>query len=277
MAIGVVTPEEAATVRRNRMLLLGLFFVGLIVGFGYLYMAAPWSEGPGVSGTPQRWLIAMIYATLTGAPAWAYGIYYYSTEQKWLAEDLGLPYEEGKKYPCWTAKRIVSVALGIALFGMSGIVPATTFDLPQFAATFLTILYGPIEGAIGVGVGFALIRGPLFSGWLSPINLLAVMWADGAIYALGGVFYRKYIHPWPTNRRLTIGLLSYVVFINFLHEGWFIPGVWWGVLWCFILNGPWEASMACRAFVNAYWVPVAWLPNIVLSYLVASALQKYKV
>ena len=120
--------------------------------------------------------------------------------------------------------------------GMSGIVPATTFDLPQFAATFLTILYGPIEGCIGVDVGFALIRRPLFSGWLSPINLLSVCFNDGAIYAIGGVFYRKYIHPWPTQKRLTLGLASYVILINFLHAGWFIPGLYWG-WWGFILNG----------------------------------------
>jgi hypothetical protein len=274
MAIGVVTPEYTAKVRRNRMVFLALFFVGIAAGAGMVYLIQPWTEALGVSYSPQRWFFTMLWGVIVGGPAWLYGIYYYSTEQKWLAEDLGLPYEEGKIYPCWTAKRMVSVALGIALFGMSGIVPSTTFDLPQFAATFLTILYGPIEGCIGVGLGFALIRGPLFSGYLSPVNLLSVCMNDGAIYALGGVFYRKFIHPWPTQRRLTLGLALYVLFIDRLHAGWFIPGLYWG-MFDFIGN-PWEAFLAARAFNNAYWVPIAWLPNIVLSYLVGSALQKYK-
>jgi hypothetical protein len=189
---------------------------------------------------------------------------------------MGLPYEPGRKYPLFTTKRIIVAALGVALFGISGIVPATTFDLPQFVASFLTILYGPIEGGIGVGLGFLLIRGPIFTGYTNPFQLIAYCLGDGMIYFAAGQFYRQFIYYKPLKWRMTVGLVMYVLFVNFLHGGWGIPGFWWGTMGLYD-NGPIAAIWARRAFRNYYWVPFAWLPNIVLAYLVANALRKYKV
>ncbi len=275
MSIGKVTPEEIAVQSRNMKILDALAILGMLAGIAFWFGMDVLSPKWGVASSPERLMLACAYAILATGPLWVWSTYRYTINQKWLAEDLSLPYEKGKKYPVWTTKRIVVIALGIALFGISGVVPATTFDLPQFVATFLTVLYGPIEGGIGVGLGFLLIRGPLFSGILNPFQLIAYCLGDGMIYFVAGQFYKEFIHYKPLSWRLTIGLVIYVICVNFFHVGWVLPGLWWGIGMTYLANGPaWPAQ---RLFFATYWCPVAWLPNIVGAYLVATALQKYRV
>ena len=277
MSIGKVTPEEVEAQSRNLKILSGLSVVGMLAGLAFWIAVKPPLEKWGVAFSPERIMIMCAYGILATGPLWLWSTYRYMTNQKWLAEDIGVPYEPGKKYPVWTTKRIVAIALGIALFGISGVVPATTFDLPQFVATFMTVLYGPIEGGIGVGLGFLLIRGPLFSGILNPFQLIAYCLGDGMIYFVAGQFYREYLAYRPLSWRLSIGLVVYTLCVNFFHIGFYIPGLWWGVGYSFTASGPLPAMLADRVFRDAYWVPVAWIPNIVGAYLVATALHKYKV
>jgi len=277
MSIGKMTVEEVETASRNLKIFDALAIVGMLAGLGFWIAMDVTSEKWGVAYSPERMMMLCAYSLLATMPLWLWSTYRYMSNQKWLAEDIGVPYEPGKKYPVWTTKRIVAIALGIALFGISGVVPATTFDLPQFVATFLTVLYGPIEGGIGVGLGFLLIRGPLFSGILNPFQLIAYCFGDGMIYFVAGQFYREYIHYKPLSWRLTIGLATYVLCVNFFHAGFYIPGLFWGVAGDYIRFGPRAVSLARRVWRMAYWIPVAWFPNIVGAYLVATALQKYKV
>ncbi|MEM3713396.1 MAG: hypothetical protein QXF82_00450 [Nitrososphaeria archaeon] len=264
--------------KKENLILIALeawVVAGIIAGLlFYIYMDIP-STKWGVPESPERLMLMCFYTVLSCLPIWVWSIYRYKMQKRWLAEDMGLTYEPNRIYPLFTTKRIVICALGVSLFGISGIIPATTFDLPQFIASFLTLLYGPIEGGIGVGLGFLLIRGPIFSGYANPFQLIGYCLGDGAIYFLAGHFYRQYIYYKPLKWRMTIGLVSYVLFVNFLHVGWFIPGLTWGVIWTGL--GPLDYTLAQRAFANYYWCPFAWLPNIVLAYLVATALQKFKV
>lgn len=277
MVIGTISPSEWTRMKRNLRLLEISCIVGMIACFILFIVLNPTSPKWGTSFSPERTMLMTLYAVVGCLPMWFWSTYRYGMMQKWLAEDAGLPYEPGKRYKLWITKRIVTIALGIALFGISGIVPSTTFDLPQFVATFLTVLYGPIEGGIGVGLGFLLIRGPLFTGLLNPFILIAYCIGDGMIYFVAGQFYRQFVYYKPLKWRLTIGLLSYVLVVNFLHAGWGTPGWYWGMVGDYVRYGPLEVSLVRRIWRNTYWCPFAWLPNIVGAYLVATALQKYKV
>ncbi len=277
MSIGTLTPEMRTRQKRILWILRAWVALGILGGTVFWVVTYPPSVKWGVPDSPERVLLGFAFAIIATVPIWVWSTYRYGMEQKWLAEDMGIPYEAGKRYPLWTRRRIVVCALGIAMFGISGIVPATTFDLPQFVATFLTVLYGPIEGGVGVGLGYLFIRGPIFEGTLNPLLLLTNCFIDGAIYFAAGHFYRQFIYPKVTSWRLTIGLIAYVFFVDRLHVGWFIPGLTWGTVWSCLWAGPKEAILAARAFANYYWCPIAWLPNIVLAYLVASALQRYKI
>lgn len=270
MSIGVVTPELRRRWRRIQLALLAWIAAGVVGYFIMIFITQPWGPGLGVASSPQRLALTAVQGVLYPLPIILWGIHYYSTQQKWLAEDIGVPYEEGKLYPVWTPKRLVTIALGIAFFGITGAVPASTFDLPQFAATFLTVLYGPIEGALGVGLGFLLIRGPIFSGFFNPFQLFGVFAVDGMIYAILGNFTRKYIYPKPLRWRMTVGLVLYAAVNAAIHRG---PA------WNFrnIIINPYEQLMASFAYQLSYWIPFAYLPNLVLAYLVATALIKYKV
>jgi len=277
MAIGDLTQETWSRMKRNLRILEAWVIAGMI-GYILTWLALnPTSPAWGVSWSPERAMLMALLAVIGCLPIWVWSTYRYGMMQKWLAEDRGVPYEPGKRYPLWTPKRIVIIALGIALFGISGVVPATTFDLAQFVATFLTVLYGPIEGGIGVGLGFLIIRGPLFTGILNPFLLIAYCLGDGMIYFAAGQFYRQFIYYKPLRYRLTVGLVLYVLFVNFLHVGWGIPGYWWGVVGDYVRYGPLEVSLARRIWRNVYWCPFAWLPNIVIAYLVATAMQRFKV
>lgn len=277
MSIGKITVEEVESASRKMKVFDALAIVGMLSGLGFWIAMDVTSEKWGVAYSPERMMLLCAFALLATMPLWLWSTYRYMNNQKWLAEDIGVPYEPGKKYPVWTTKRIVAIALGIALFGISGVVPATTFDLAQFVATFLTVLYGPIEGGIGVGLGFLLIRGPLFSGILNPFQLIAYCFGDGMIYFVAGQFYREFIAYKPLSWRLTVGLAIYVLCVNSFHAGFYIPGLFWGVAGDYIRFGPRAVSLARRMWRMAYWIPIAWFPNIVGAYLVATALQKYKV
>jgi len=270
MSVGTVTPEMQKRWKTVERALLAWIILGFVGYFVMIFITKPWGPGLGVASSPQRVMLTGVMGLLYPLPTILLGVYHYTTQQKWLAEDMGIPYEEGKLYPCWTPKRLVTIALGIAFFGITGAVPASSFDLPQFAATFLTVLYGPVEGAIGVGLGFLLIRGPIFSGMFNPITLFSVFATDGMIYAILGNVTRKYIYYRPLRWRMTYGLAIYTV-INFLiHRG---PA--WNFR-TFLLN-PWPQFMASITNQVVYWIPFAYLPNLILAYLVSSALIKYKV
>ncbi len=268
MSIGDWTAEDQAKWKRQQYYILGWFIAGLVAMGGlYLYF---WPPGPamGVAYSPQRWMLSSLWAFLIMLPLWAWGYHYYIGHQQWLAEDMGLPYEEGKRYPIWTTRRVAACALGIALFGASGAVPASAFDLPQFVASFLTVLYGPIEGMIGVGLGFALIRGPIFVGRLDPFYLSAVCLGDGMIYAVMGNVYRKYIHYRPTTYRY-LGVVLYYISQLPLHRGWWM-------LTFGSTTRPWEAFVPYVMYNLTWWIPFAYTPNVFLGYLAASAALKYK-
>jgi len=273
MSIGLETEATRATYRRNMRYIWGYCAVSWVLAFLWAFVInQPWTATMGVAGTPERNMFATIYRCLAGFPCWAWGTYYYINKHKWLAEDMGIPYEEGKMYPAFTPKRLVSIAMGIAFFGVSGIIPAGTFDFAQFAATFMTVLYGPLEGGFGVALGGMFIRGPIFSGNLNPLTLSSFI-NDGGIYFICGCLYRQYIYYHTPRWRATFGLLLFFAVEDRMHGGWFIPGVLLGLP----INNIWPAYLTARTTTNFYSRPFAWLPNLVLGYLVADALQKYKV
>lgn len=270
MSVGTVTPEIRQRWKSVINFLLAWIAIGVVGFFVMIFVLKPWGPALGVSQSPQRQFWGAVFAFLYPFPTLLLGVYYYTTQQEWLAQDMGIPYEEGKLYPAFTPKRLVTIALGIAFFGITGAVPASTFDLPQFAATFLTVLYGPLEGAIGVGLGFLLIRGPIFSGMFNPLTLFSVFATDGMIYAILGNVTRKYILPKPLKWRMTNGLVMYTVLNFLIHRG---PA------WNFrrILLEPYAQFMASITYQVTYWIPFAYLPNLILAYLVSTALLKYKV
>jgi hypothetical protein len=270
MSVGNVTPEIEARWKMIQRILMIWTALGVVLYFAILLIYEPWGPGLGVQNSPQRHLVSAVVAAGYPFAVVIWGVYHYTTQQKWLAEDMGIPYEEGKLYPAWTPKRLVTIALGIAFFGITGAVPAATFDLPQFSATFLTVLYGPIEGAIGVGLGFLLIRGPIFSGMFNPFQLFSVFATDGMIYAILGNVTRRYIYYHPLRWRMTYGLAIYTLCNIAIHRG---PA------WNFrrVITTPYEQLMASFAYQITYWIPFAYLPNLILAYLVATALIKYKI
>jgi hypothetical protein len=276
MSTGTLTPEAA---RRQRMIMNALrIYVPISMLAAMIYYLVLWPPSPawGIPDSPQRQVLRLGYALLASLPFWIWGTYRFSISYKWIAQDLGVPYEPGKKYPLFHTKMIVAVALGIALFSISGAVPFTTFDLAQFVATFVTLLYGPVAGGLAVGLGDLLIRGPIFMGWLDPAVLLYCSLVDGSIYFVAGHFYRQYIYGKPIQWRLTIGLLAYFLVVNAFHWGWFIPGFGWGIAWQ-SMGGPLDWIRATRAWNNFYGIPFSVLPNLVLAYIVSSSIQKYKV
>jgi len=273
VSIGVETEQERSAAKRNVRLLAIYLAVSMILAWVIFFVINPLSSastGLGVPSGPVRYLWAVLLGILYDGPQVIFFSYYYIHQQRWLAQDIGVPYEEGKKYPWMTPKRLVGMAMGIAFFGISGIVPAGTFDFAQFAAVFLTIVYGPLEGGTGVALGW-LIRGPVFTGVLSPVVLLNDFIWDGSTYFTMGVVYRKFILPQGANWRSTAGLATYAATQMPLHitVGWFIPSN------PYIMTTTGPAFAATWTTINFYYKPFAYFPNLIIAYLVADRLQKY--
>jgi hypothetical protein len=274
--VETITPELEASQSRNLKRLEVLVIVGMLSGLSLWVLSDPTSERWGITFSSGRIMLLSAYTLLVAFPFWIWGIYRFSVNQRWLAEDLGVPYTFGKRYPLWTRKRIFNISLGIMAVGLSGLVPTTLVDLPRFTATCLTILHGPIEGGLCAGLSFLLIRGPFFNGITNPSHLVAYCLGEGMVYLVAGQFYREYINGMSIRRKLTIGLLLYVVYVNFFDIGFIVPGLFWGVADNYIGFGPLPVSLARRVWQITYWLPTVWVFSVVGAYLTATVLQRYK-
>jgi hypothetical protein len=271
-----MTPEIAVTQSRNLRRLEILAILGILGGFALWILADPTSTKWGISQSPERMTLLLAYALLVALPIWIWSIYRFSTRQKWLAEDLAVPFEPNRLYPLWTKKRITNICLGIGLVGLSELLPVTPIYFPQFVATYLTVVYGPIEGGLSAGLGYLLIRGPLFNGITNPYQLIAYCLGEGMTYFVTGHFYREFLYHRPIQQRLTIGLVFYLLFANSFHAGFIVPGLFWGVAENYIGFGPLPASLARRVWQMAYWIPTTWLYTVVGAYLTATVLQDHR-
>ena len=274
MAIAEETPEYRKKLERELLLVYAWMVLGFIASIIHFIMIWPLGPALGPSQSPERWLHFAINTYLFNLPIWFWCVQIVRVHPEWIARDMGVPYENGKIYPLWTPKRLVTIAMGIALFGFSGVVPATTFDFPQFAAQIMMILYGPIEGCFCL-IGHGFIRMPLFSGLLDPFKMIPLaIWPGGWSGFLSWIYHR-YLRDWEWKKKMTVGLFLYVLIGNFTHVGCPI-GIHLGWPMVFIQNGPWAVQMAQVAFYCSYWVPFAWVPNIALGYIICSVLLKYK-
>ncbi len=276
MSKGKMTPEIAGNQSRNLKRLEILVIIGMLGGFGLWILSDPTSMKWGVAQSPERMILLLEYAILVALPLWIWSIYRFSTKQRWVAEGNAVPFEPDRLYPLWTKKRIANICLGIGLIGLSEAVPATPIYLPQFIATYLTVVYGPIEGGLSAGLGYLLIRGPLFNGITNPFQLIAYCLGEGMTYFVTGQFYREYLYHKSIQQRLTIGLVSYLLFANSFHAGFVVPGLFWGVAENYIGFGPLPVSLARRVWQMAYWIPTTWLYTVVGAYLTATVVQEHK-
>lgn len=271
-----MTPEIVVSQSRNLKRLETIVILGLLGGVVFWMIVDPTSVKWGGVESPERMMLLLGYALLVALPLWIWSTYRFSTRQKWLAEDLSDPFEPDRLYPLWTKKRLINICLGIGLVGISELLPVTPIYFPQFIATYLTVVYGPIEGGLSAGFGYLLMRGPLFNGVTNPFQLIAYCLGEGMTYFVTGQFYREYLFCKPIQQRLTIGLVFYLLFANSFHAGFIVPGLFWGVAENYMGFGPLPASLARRVWQMAYWTPTTWLYTLVGAYLTATVLQDYR-
>jgi hypothetical protein len=154
-----------------------------------------WPPGPalGWPWSPYRILMADSFAVFVLLPMGLLVCKWYAENQKWLAEDNGDEYEEGKNYPVWTTRRIVGIAIGAAFFGATSFVQIPGVDLAIIAASFIAILLGPISALLSLTLGWILIRFPLVMGVWDPTWWPIGALLDGGIWAINAYIYHRFI------------------------------------------------------------------------------------
>ena len=176
-----------------------------VLGAGWFYWwtmgLEPWGPALGVAGSALRNINNTIATSVWAIPWILFLCKSQYENQRWRAEDLGVVYELGKKYPFWTTRRIVAIGLASAFHIGCAIVPSSFLDLCGVAATFIAVLFGPFDTFIMINVAF-WIRLPLFHGLSDPIAIYQIM--------LYHVYYSQcsYIwHRWDKQRFVKGGVM----------------------------------------------------------------------
>jgi len=275
MPIGSLTRLVGEPWRRILKILDFLVLLGMVGGLTMWIILFPPSERWGVSFSQKRIMLMFTYTVMVALPLWLWSIYRYATKQRWLAEDLGVTYEPGKRYPFLTHRRILHISVGVLLYGLSGIFSSSPIDLPQFVATYMMIIYGPVEGGLSAGLGFLLIRGPFLDKILNPYYLITYGLGGGLVYLIAGQFYREYLRHLSIRWRGTLGLILYLLFSSSFHAGLPIPGLFWGVAEDYIGFGPIAVSLARRTWRVTYLIPFIWIPTSVAAYAASMITEMY--
>jgi len=215
-------------VRYGRAISLGLYgwlIIGIIVSaIAFVYY---WPPGPGLGfpWSPYRVLMADVGAVMVLLPLILVLCKKYTDNQKWLAEDSGAEYEPGKRYPVWTTRRLVGLAIGAAFFGATGFVTIPYVDLPMIAASFCAILLGPLGAFLSLTVGWILIRFPFAMGIWDPTWWPLGAFLDGGIWAINGYFYHRFIRGREVTRKAPMYALYTVVAVAVhiaVFVGWMV-------------------------------------------------------
>lgn len=216
--------SESWYVKHGKAISLGLYIwlaVGVVVSIlAFIYY---WPPGPtlGYPWSPHRILLADLGAVMVMLPIILILCKKYADNQKWLAEDMGLEYEPGKRYPLWTTRRLVGIAIGAALFGASGFLTLGYVDVPMLAASFCAILLGPIGAFLSLTIGWILIRYPLAMGIWDPTWWPLGAFLDGGIWTIAGYFYHRFIRGRKLKRKAPMYIL-YTVVVVAVHMAVFV-------------------------------------------------------
>jgi hypothetical protein len=167
------------------------------IGYWYLYFTLePWGPTLGVVDSPERlfWGCGVVMA-LIALPVQLWELWYFVDHPEWIARANMEEYVPGTRPKVWTRRRIITSAMGMALFGGSGAFYSPVLDVPGIIWQFLAVAYDPIVCWFAVAFGFLLIRGPLFAGMWNPFMLFGIWALDVAILNLNGLMWWRWWKP----------------------------------------------------------------------------------
>lgn len=204
---------------KNKQKFLYAAIAGFIIEVIAMLVTQPWGTGLGVSLTPVRTYMRMVFESWTKFPAALYGLAVVASNEKWLAPRGR--YQEGKKYPVFSTYTYVAIALCAALFAASGVLSYEFFDLPAAPAALSVTFFNPIVGYFTLWIG-GVLRSLIF-GTGNPL-----MWAisngpsDGSTWLFLGIFY------WWAREKTKWGKNPF-----FLLVYWVVVYVVWRTVWMF--------------------------------------------
>lgn len=207
--IQTVPPWYIKYGRAITILLLAWLAAGTVAYYYLLLTFKPWTGALGVAGSAQRVFFMGFGCYLYWLPIPLLCMHLYVQHQEWLAEDMGQRYEEGKYYPVFTTKRLITMALAMALFGASGAI--RVIDIPGIVMSFVNVLYGPIEAFLALGFGYFFIRGPIFLGQFDFFQLSRNLIYDGGHACLSAFMFRKWLRTRLQTQKLSIPVV-YVIY-----------------------------------------------------------------
>jgi len=152
--------------------------IGFVFYLFTLFYFQPWTPSLGVANSPMRVMLGALVMYVYVLPIAFWLMKYWIDRQEWVAEANGEEYVPGKYYEVWGTKRVITAAIGMAMFGSSGAFWQPMLDVPGLIWQFLGAAYDPVVCWVAVTFGFAFIRGPLFAGMWDPFQISRVAIQD---------------------------------------------------------------------------------------------------
>jgi len=209
--------------RTIKIVLLAWLVVGWIFYFGAVLWAEPWGPKLGVANSPMRSMLSAAISVLTILPTAFYQMAYFCDHKEWVSWANGEEYVEGTYPKIMTTKRIITCAIGAAMFGASGAFFAPNLDVPGIIWNFLAAAYDPIVCWFAVSFGFALIRGPLFTGIWDPFAITRVFCNDAPTLMFAALIWWRWLKP--AYRKGERSLVATAAIYTFF--GWLIHAFIW--------------------------------------------------
>jgi len=193
---------------------------GLVVNFALLVFNAPWGPGLGIASSPQRDTWRAVGTFFGSLPVAFWLMTYWIDHQEWVAEANGEEYEVGKYYPVVTTKRIITSAIGMALFGVSGgFFWSPMLDVPGLAWQILAVAYDPVVCWFAVTFGFTFIRAPL-QGQFNPLYLWYIGISDAPILMFVACWWWRRWRPMYLKGEMSLyrASIEYVLLGTLVHR-----------------------------------------------------------
>ena len=199
--------------------------IGELYYIAVMFYTHPWTPDLGVAGSPMRQIVSFTVMLVQVLPVAFWLMKYWIDHQEWVAEANGEDYVPGRYYPVFTTKRIITSAIGMAMFGSSGAFWSPVLDVPGLIWQFLAIAYDPVVCWFAVSFGFLLIRGPLFAGIWSPFTLTNVAVQDAPMLLFVANIWWRYWRPRYLKGQMSLFLVAveYTILGLFIHwptGGW---------------------------------------------------------
>lgn len=248
--------------------ILAFWVLGSILTWTLLFTLNPAGPGLGVSLSAERLFWSLVTALAFQLPAVLWWGKQQFDDQRWRAEFIGVAYEEGKKYPFLTIKRVVLWGLATALFIAIGSVPVTFFDIGGLVIAFISILWGPLDVAV-ISIVTWGIRGP-FSYGMTLLHALSEGMGDVIAWGWASYIVHRFLRPWwgvgGQVKKRAAGLVVYML-------AWYAGYNMWNMS-MFRFRHPDPAMLAELAAAYAVWYPTCAVAAA-LGFIFAMATAKY--